>query len=305
MLQVVSQAALIILLGTLWKQFRPAGLDAISTRKVLTTFVYYLLLPALVLEVMWHAPLGIGTVQVAGMAWVGLLTSTALCFVAYHFLKVDDATKGAMFLAAIFPNATYLGLPVLEASLGSWARSVALQYDLFACTPFLFTVGILLAQRYGSSDHKIHPLRSLSRVPPLWAALLGVALNLGGVPSPVWVNTLLNTLSVGVIPLMLFSIGLGLVWRQQWLRNLTVILPAALVQLLICPLIVWASAGALELPAELSTAVVLEAAMPSMVLGIVLCDQFRLNTETYATCVTATTTASLVTLPLWHSILVN
>ncbi len=44
---------------------------------------------------------------------------------------------------------------------------------------------------------------------------------------------------------------------------------------------------------------VLEAAMPSMVLGMVLCDRFGL----YAITVTLGTALSLLTLPLWFGLL--
>jgi predicted permease len=46
-------------------------------------------------------------------------------------------------------------------------------------------------------------------------------------------------------------------------------------------------------------AVVMEAAMPSMVLGIVICDRFELDASLYAAAVTLTTALSLLTLPLW------
>jgi malate permease and related proteins len=48
---------------------------------------------------------------------------------------------------------------------------------------------------------------------------------------------------------------------------------------------------------------VLEAAMPAMVLGIVFCDRFGLDTGLYAAAVTLTTAVSLVTLPLWFAFL--
>jgi len=41
--------------------------------------------------------------------------------------------------------------------------------------------------------------------------------------------------------------------------------------------------------------------MPSMVLGIVICDRFNLDTSLYAAAVTVTTAMSLLTLPLWHA----
>jgi len=37
-----------------------------------------------------------------------------------------------------------------------------------------------------------------------------------------------------------------------------------------------------------------------MVLGLVICDQFNLDTALYAVTVTVTTALSLLTLPLWY-----
>ena len=66
------------------------------------------------------------------------------------------------------------------------------------------------------------------------------------------------------------------------------------------PLLVWGATSLLGLHGELRTAVVLEAAMPSMVLGVVLCDRYGLDTGLYATVVTISTALSLFTLPLWY-----
>jgi len=45
--------------------------------------------------------------------------------------------------------------------------------------------------------------------------------------------------------------------------------------------------------------------MPCMVLGIVVCDRYRLDSSLYAMAVTVTTAISLITLPFWHSVLMN
>jgi predicted permease len=50
------------------------------------------------------------------------------------------------------------------------------------------------------------------------------------------------------------------------------------------------------------TAVVLEGAMPVMVLGLVLCDRFGLDTGLYATTASASTLLALLTLPFWHGV---
>ena len=91
-------------------------------------------------------------------------------------------------LAAAFPNATYLGLPLLENTFGPWARSIAIQFDMFACFPLVLTVGIIIANRFGNKPETVHPLLSLFSVVPLWAVAIAVTLNLFQVGSPVWVR---------------------------------------------------------------------------------------------------------------------
>ncbi|WP_455198575.1 AEC family transporter, partial [Kaarinaea lacus] len=77
------------------------------------------------------------------------------------------------------------------------------------------------------------------------------------------------------------------------------IVPTILLTLFIIPALVMVFAGFVGLDKELLPAVVLEAAMPSMVLGVVLCDRFNLDVGLYATTVSLTTLLSLVSLPLW------
>ena len=303
MYEVIAQAGLLILCGVWWRMFSPQGLSGDVLRNSLTGLVYVLLLPALVLVVLWRAPLSMDTVMVALLAASGVLFGLGAAWLWFRRRSPSHAVTGTLLLASAFPNATYLGLPVLEASLGSWARSIAIQYDLFACTPLLLSVGILLAQRYGGTSDGIHPLRNLLRVPPLWAAIIGVGLNLGGVPLPDLVGGTLDMLAAGVIPLMLFSLGLALRWGEGLRGRWQLLLPVVLIQLLLTPLLVLALAQGTVLQGEVLTAVVLEAAMPSMVLGIVLCDRYRLDSGLYAMAVSSTTVASMLSLPLWFALL--
>ncbi len=302
MYEVIAQAAILILLGVLWRIFTPQGLAADTLRHSLTTLVYVLLLPALVLLVLWRAELTLDAVKVAVLAALGIGVGMGAAWLWFRIKRPAPAALGALLLAAAFPNATYMGLPVLEASLGPWARAIAIQYDLFACTPLLLSVGIMLAQHYGGSGDGVHPLRNLMRVPPLWAAILGVTLNLLEVPLPSVPAQVMSMLAAGVVPLMLFSLGLGLRWDGAWAERLSLVLPVVLIQLVLTPLIIWGAGSGIGLQGAVRTAVVLEAAMPSMVLGIVLCDRYRLDSSLYAMTVTVSTAFSIFTLPLWFSL---
>ncbi len=304
MFAVLAQTAALIAFGAVWRTVRPWGLAPETTRRVLTGLVYVLLLPALVLDVLWRAPLGLDAVRVASVAAIGVVAGLAAAWGWYRLRPTARRAKGALLLAAAFGNVTYLGLPVLDSAFGPWARSVAIEYDLFACTPLLLTVGILIARSHGQAGNGEHPLRELATVPALWAALAAVGLNALEVPIPPPLGDGLGRLAGGVVPLMLIAIGLALEWPKDWAGRMPAVLPVLVIRFALAPLVVWGAAAALGLEGGLLGAVVLEAAMPSMVLGVVICDRYGLDTALYAMAVTLSTGASAVMLPLWYSLVV-
>lgn len=298
---VLLQMTALILCGVAWRLVKPEGLNPVQTRKVLTSLVYYLLLPALVLSVLWKAELGTNSLLIAAAAAFGIFTGLLLSSLACRLCKLSSPEAGALMLAATFPNATYLGLPVLEATFGPWARSVAIQYDLFACTPLLFTVGIWVAAKMGTQpDTKKPSYVDLLRIPAIWAVFLALLLNGLRVPIPQIVGDILGLLERGVVPLMLISLGLSLEWQSSTLKQLPSLFPTILITLFIIPALVLGFTHVIGLDKTLIPAVVLEAAMPSMVIGVVLCDRFNLDVGLYATAVSVTTALSLISLPLWY-----
>ena len=268
MFEALIQMAALILCGVAWRYLTPGGQDTKSTRTALTGLVYYLFLPALVLLVLWQAPLGADSLKIALVASVAILASLLLMAWLCSVCNMDRPIRGAALLAAAFPNATYLGLPVLEATLGSEARSVAIQYDLFACTPLLLTIGVWIAMRYGTAAQTHLGLASLFKVPALWAALLAVMLNILAVPIPAALGDWLQMLANGVVPLMLISLGLSLYFSRQHLYSMRSIFPVLGVKLIFMPAVVLGLSMSLDMHGMLQQAVVLEAAMPICVQNL-------------------------------------
>lgn len=304
MFSVIAQMAFTIGLGVLWRHIEFGGLSADRARVALTTSVYYFFLPALVLAVLWRAPLGVDTLKISLSAASGVLASMAAMFVVARWMTLTRGQFGALLLAASFPNATYMGLPLLASLYGDAGKSIAIQYDLFASTPILLSLGIFLAARYGQHQEVIHPFKSLLKVPPLWAAIFGAGLNLSGVQQPDWAEGFLDRLGAAVVPIMLLALGMSLRLSTLSPRHLWKVSPALVIQLLFMPLVVLAVATAVHATGDTRVAIVLEAATPVMILGLVFCDRFGLDTEMYATTATASTLLVLVTLPLWHHLLV-
>lgn len=294
------QMTVLMLCGAGWRLIAMPGLSAVQTRLALTSVVYYVFLPAMVLDVLWKADIGWSSVQYSILGCSTILIGVIFSWLLTKLFKFNNPQTGSFILAAAFPNVTYLGLPVLEQAFGPWARSVVIQIDLFAAAPMVFTVGIALARYYGADyDEKSKSLLSYFNTPPFWAAFLAVVLNLNQIESPFWLAGLLEKMSAAVAPLMIFSLGLALSWKAIRLRNLSYLLPVVLLKLLFFPWVSTHLADAVQLRDQFKAAAVMDLAMPSMVLGVVFCDRYRLDSALYATAVTLTTGLSLLTLPFW------
>ena len=299
------QMTLIMACGVVWQFLKPAGQTAVQTRLVLTTLVYHLLLPAMVLDVLWAANIGIISFHYMILGVSCILLAMLCAWSIGRLFNFKDKRLGAIILAVI-PNVTYLGLPILDQTFGDWTRSVVIQLDLFAAAPIVFTLGIMIARHYGE-DSSAKPKSALSflNAPPFWAAAIAVILNLNAVVAPTWLLGVLQKLSAAVVPLMLFSLGLALNWKAVIKSNIPYILPVIIIKMLLMPLCAIILVSYLSMEDKYKAAAVLDLAMPSMVLGVIFCDRYRLDSALYAMIVTVTTALSLITLPFWHSLLIN
>ena len=302
MISVMGQMALLIVTGVVWRIIRPGGLDADLIRTALTTLVFNLLMPALVLSVLWQAYIGLESLLISLFGVLVVLVGVILAIPLARLLSSSRRQQGAAILAVAFPNVTYLGLPLLEQTFGSWSRSIVIQIDLFAAMPMVLTVGVLIARRYGEETDKRHAsaLRSLLLNPPLWAAFIALFLNLNGIGLPTWLRGPLDQLSDAVIPLMLISLGLGLRLESWRWNNVALSIGVLASRLIVVPMLGLALGVGLGFSGDKLNALVLEAAMPSMLLGVVFCDRYRLDTSFYAMSVALTTLCAMLTLPLWH-----
>jgi len=293
------QMTLLMACGIVWRLCRPAGLAAYQTRVVLSGLVYYLLMPAMILEVLWKTDIGIQSLQYTVLGWGSLTFAIVFAWLAGRLFKLDKKHLGTLILASTFPNVTYLGLPILEQTFGNWARPIVIQMDVFSATPYLFTVGLLIARHYGHED-KPKSLWTAFNEPPFWTAAIAVALNLNGIAAPDWLTATLQKLSVAAAPLMIISLGMSLNWQAINWRNMPYMVPLIAIKMFAMPLSAWFLARQLGIDTQLQAVAIMDLAMPSMLFGIVFCDRFRLDGALYAMAVTITTLSSLLTLPFWH-----
>jgi predicted permease len=303
MILTLIQMMLVMLCGVGWRIFSPTGLTADQIRPILTTVIYYVFLPALILDILWSANIGLGSFAYTVIGVSGILLTLFVIWLVVWLFKISRPKAGAILLATAFPNVTCMGLPILEQTFGSWARPVAIQLDLFAAAPLVFTLGIIIARYYGEDNGEKKAVLAFLNTPPFWAAFVAVMLNINHVAMPVWLGGVLDQLSAPVVPVMLFSLGLALSWHAVQWKNVPYIIPVIAIKLVVMPLIAVGVVGYLSMGNDYKSAAVIVMAMPSMLLGIVLCDRYQLDSSLYAMAVTITTLSSLFSVPFWHGFL--
>lgn len=281
----VAPAFLLILVGVLMAPLALSGIASINR------LALYAAVPALVLVSLAEAELSAGGV-------VTLLSGHALYLLGMFGLalllsgRLAPPARRALMATSMFGNSANLMLPITLFTLGDEAFVLAVALYVFV-TILLYTVGpLVLAGREGFRERS--PLELL-RLPVIWAALLGLGLNLLDLTPPLGLWRGATLLSEAAIPLVLLLLGLQV--RRTGLRPpRPASVAATAVKLLLGPLVGY-GAGWLVGARGLDLAVLtLLAAMPPAVNNLLLALEFGGDADQVAETLVLSTALSLLTL---------
>lgn len=308
--EVLLSLGLTALLGSMLRYLLP-DLDVVDLRQKLNRLVLAVFLPALNFKVIYSAHVSAAFWQVPVLALGALLITVTLGTVLYALLPLEKRARGALVLAGAFGNVTYLGIPLLQGVFPAAVLAVtttAILYEM-TITPANLVFGQALASRYGggAAVSLAESLRRLAMMPLLWAIAAALALNLARLPVPGFVLGAVTLLGNAVSGLMIVSLGMAL--RIEALRargrQLAALLPCVIIKLGVSPLLMWIGTRLLRVEEPFAAAAVLEAAMPTQLIVLIVADRFGLDTEFAAVAALVTTAASFVTLWIVHQLLLQ
>lgn len=299
---------LTIFLDIVLPVFLIAGLAALTQRwlkldvHTLARVGFDLFTPALVLDMLARSRFEGGAVlRMSAATVVATLVMWGLGALVARWLRLAAPTRSAFLLALLLGNAGNYGLPVLDFAYGDAALSTASIY-LIVSTIITVTLGVYVAAQ-GQATPQI-ALRRIARMPVLYAAVVGLALNLGGVTLPTPLLNVVQLLSQAANPVFLVVLGLQLLagyergWRVEQLPQVGAVLVG---RMLISPLVAWGVALAFGLTGLTRQIFVLEYAFPTAVMASVLATEFDADPPCATLCVFSTTLVSLITVTffLW------
>jgi len=288
--------------GVFFKWKKPGGLEPDNARHVINTIAMNFFLPALCFKVIATAPIDKNTILLPVSAIITILSSLLFSYAVYSlmekFIRISKKEKGVIILTASFGNVTFLGLPIMTSLYGNEAARYVLLYDLLATTPLLWFVGASIASSYGSGQKFTakDSLKTLAKLPSIWALIAGFAVNIAGIALPRFAVKTLDLLSMPIVPLMMFSVGLALGIPK--LKQALTVTPGIIIKLCVSPLIAFAAVSLLGMHGLAFKVSVMEAALPTMILTLVIVSQYKLDHELAALMILITTAMSFISLPV-------
>lgn len=310
---VLQQALLpvgsIMGVGYALRRLRPGGVDAPTLRRVIGTLVMYVYYPALAFHTVVRAEVNAELILAPLLTMFAIVVGMALAFGLFRqrfFALSGPAQLGALIIGCGLPNIISLGIPVLQALFGPHGARYAIYSDILGINPLFWSLALWVAVRCGDHGEQLHTpgqfLRVLTRLPPIWAFVIGFVLNVLGVPIAPWIDKATGMLGYATMPAMLLTVGMSLSFghfRLHWRP----IVGVSIIKLVLVPLAVYGAAYALAGAAQITVATTLLMGMPTMMAAMILSERFGLDTELLAAVMVGSTLLYFVTLPIGMALL--
>ncbi|KYF76624.1 hypothetical protein BE11_10670 [Sorangium cellulosum] len=256
--------------------------------------------PALIVSVLRRSGIGHGAWGAVAASMIALFACALAGIAVARALGLPRAAQGAAGLVGSFSNTGFLGVPVVLALYGRAgdAAGTAILVDSIVTTLMLWTFGVALAARMGAGGDA--GARSLHRVllhPNVLSIAAGLALHVLPIPLPTWVERALDALGSATPTLVFLALGLSLDLRSLRGRVRPLVVVAS-VKLLLAPAIALGAAIALGLKRPVSEVAVLQSAMPTSMVSVIVAARYGCDGQFAAATAVVTTLGALATLPM-------
>lgn len=285
---------------------RAQNVIKVSWTKVLSSFVYYVSLPALIIysftTISWSDN---GIISLIGYNVLLMFIATILVMALLTVLPFNRKTEAVILLAATVGNTVYLGVPLTDSaitgSINSGINGVITSVGVVQLVIGLTFALIAFEFYYFGTKKARFIFGQIGRNPIVLSALFGIAVSLiGGWPGRFdqIAITPLKMLAVTASPVALVALGSflhGHKFRWSRIEQLTTVV---ILKLAVLPLIAWAIMHFTNQPAVNSDIAILMAAMPVAVTAFVIAEIYKLDVQFAATALLVTTIISVFSVSL-------
>lgn len=260
----------------------------------LSRLVFYVLIPAAVLNALLRTPLSPAEMLRLGTFALVMVSSWAL--IGYLVFSLPWFRKGRPVyrLGMPFTNGANYGIPLMLLAFGD--QGVAVNAILLVVNlMLLYSAGIL-----GISAGRrplLDALKNLLTVPSVYVLPVGLAIILLKIELPRFISFPLEYLGDSFVPIALMTLGAQM-GRIRFSDNLLPVIAASLLRLLVGPAVAFLLAQLFGFDSTLTAMVTVAAAVPVAVSVYVIASEYEISPEEASEFVFFTTLISAITVPL-------
>lgn len=262
--------------------------------KTLNKIVIYIAIPSLIFMAMYTADLS--HIQTLGTLTLTCITIGLICGgIAYIFSRLRNypsKIRWSLVISSTLMNSGFLGYPVVLGVFGGVGLVSAVFYDVGSTILFI-AFSILLMVAYGGTLRGV--IRGSVLFPPFLGVVLGILANLLHLPLGTVVPGILNYLGGATIPIIMLSLGLSLEFKEVY-QHFSAASFVSVLRLVVSPLIAVFIASLFGLYGLNYSVSLVQAGMPSAMLGLVLAITYNLDVKVSAACIFLSTALSMVSL---------
>jgi predicted permease len=276
------------------------GLIKSHWNSYLNDFVYYVALPALIIQSFVSLKIdNIAPLWAVVHASLVIVFFGIICAFLVHLLPFSKKTRDTIFLTAIFGNTIFLGIPLAEKLITSIPSGVITAVAVLQFTSALIVALIFLELR--AKDRQSGRIVSnLVHNPLIISLLIGIIFIF--IPKTDWLKNIINTplqmLAQTASPLALFVLGSFLSKHHVKSKLYSGIFIATTLKLLVLPLLFLIAGQFIHLDTDYANLNIILATTPTAVTAFVLAQTYRLDSELATGTMLVTTIVSIISIPL-------
>jgi len=292
MIENLFQLILFFLSGYFSRKFK---IFSETASEVLIKFIIYISLPALVIYNVYSLKLEKNVFLIVISGWFVIFFSICISFFIGKLLNLERKTLSTFVIMATFGNTSFLGIPFQKALLGEEAIKYAIIFDQLASFIPVIVLSPLIIS-YGSLTKVKIDIKKIITFPPFIALFSGFILSNFYIPE--FIIKAFKELGMTVIPIALFSIGMNLRFSNV-LRDLKEVSIILFIKMLAVPIvfITVLKISGIEFLVFWKS-IILEIAMPPMVLASILIINAKLNKDIAVSSVGMGIILSFITVPI-------
>lgn len=300
-------ANFIVILGCLFAGIflKKTGRFPGNSTQVLNSFIIHISLPAVILSqipaLLSQSTLSLETLLPISMPWLHFLMAASFIYALSKVFKWSKATTGALTLTAGLGNTSFVGLPLLEALIGTQALPIGILLDQAGSFLSLSTLGIIIGSIYSGANISVGKIiKRVISFPPFLTLVVALIWGMTGASGHEEIRSVFEKLGATLVPIALFGVGFQLQLNLHTLQKRWKELFFALgFKLLLAPVIfIFVYSKLLNTSAFLSEVIVLEAAMAPMITSAVVASELDLDGEIANLMVGVGIPLSLISVPL-------